>query len=544
MRNPSVRRLCFSLLILCLMAVLTGGASAQDGTSIRIFTNDRADPTYIAHGAITGTNEALFNALHCSLVNLDENYMIQPDLAASFTLSEDETVYTFMLDPNAKWHDGTPVTAADVEFTWVAYATPEAVTGSRIRPLVMTSVVGGEDVVASAAEAASYAETTKYTGIEIIDDHTIAFTLTGANPLWLITSSQSPNGYILPKHILGDIPYADWRAQPIYGEAPLGCGPYQFVQHVEGQFVELAAFADYHLGAPEIDRVFFMNWLTQDVGVAQIQSGELDVMLGITPADADRLSRETDAQILTAAASAAYQISINTFRIPDSRVRLAMAYALDREAILDAIFLGQGRVQECCFLNDWAIPEGQTPYPYDPDMARQLLAEAGWDSSQELTILFPTAYRLSDSLVPIIQQQLAEVGINTVIDAQEQTAFREKLINTREWDLFFNQGANMLPDPGSFTVWECPTGGSPQSGWIYCDDTMADLYVIGRTTADFAARQAAYQAIQTIFYEEMPTVNIVVPYTIFAVQQRVQGITPTANRAAVTWNIFDWTVTE
>lgn len=543
MKSPSVRRISFVLLVAALLA-LTLGVSAQDGTSIRLFTNDRADPTYIAHGAITGTNEALFNALHCSLVNLDENYAIQPDLAASFTLSDDETVYTFHLNPDAKWHDGTPVTAADVEFTWVAYATPEAVTGSRIRPLVFTSVVGGDDVAASAAEAASYAETTKFTGIEIIDDHTINFTLTGPNPLWLITASQSPNGYILPKHILGDIPYAEWMSQPIYGEAPLGCGPYKFVQHVEGQFVELGAFADYHLGAPKIDTVFFMNWLTQDVGVAQLESGELDVMLGLTATDANRLASQTNVQLLTTASAAAYQLSVNTFRITDPRVRLAMVYALDREAILDAIFLGQGTVQECCFLNDWAIPEGQTPYPYDPDKARELLAEAGWESSRELTILFPTAYRLSDSLVPILQQQLAEVGINTIIDAQEQTAFREKLITTQDWDLFFNQGANMLPDPGSFTVWECPTGGTPQSGWFYCDDKMADLYVIGRTTADFATRQAAYQAIQTIFYEEMPTVNIAVPYTIFGVQPGIEGITPTANRAAVTWNIYDWTVSQ
>jgi peptide/nickel transport system substrate-binding protein len=117
MKISSVRRLFFAILLLGSMAVMTFGASAQEGSSIRVFTNDRADPTYIAHGAITGTNEALFNALHCSLVNLDQNYMIQPDLAASFTLSEDETVYTFSVNPDAKWHDGTPVTAADIEFT-------------------------------------------------------------------------------------------------------------------------------------------------------------------------------------------------------------------------------------------------------------------------------------------------------------------------------------------------------------------------------------------------------------------------------------------
>jgi peptide/nickel transport system substrate-binding protein len=248
--------------------------------------------------------------------------------------------------------------------------------------------------------------------------------------------------------------------------------------------------------------------------------------------------------LLTKPAGAAYQISINTLRVPDPKVRLAMAYALDRQGMLDGVFLGQGVVQECCFLNDWAIPDGQTPYPYDPERARELLAEAGWDSSQELSIIFPQDYRQSDTLVPIIQQQLAEVGITTVIEPQESTAFRQKLIEEKDWDIFFNQGANMLPDPGSFTVWECPTGGFAQSGWIYCDDTMANLYEAGRTTVDQAERTEIYQQIQTIFYEQVPTVNLFVPYTVFVMSSPdlVEGIEATPFYSQITWNIHEWSI--
>lgn len=537
------KRLSLYVLLIGVLVIIGSSVTlAQDESSLRIFVNDRPETSYIAHGSITGTGEAMFNAIHCQLLQLDENFNFVPNLVDSFDIDEAGTTYTFHLNPNAKWHDGEPVTAEDVEFSWVTYAVPEARAGSRVRPPVITSVVGGTDVVASAAEAVSYEDTTKYEGIEIIDEHTINFTLTSPNPLWLITSSQTPNGRMLPKHILGSVPYDEWKTQPIYFEAPVGCGPYKVADHVEGQYVELEAFDDYHLGRPNIDRIFFMNWLTEDVGIAQIESGELDMMLGISPSDAERLSRESDAEILSVGSSAAYQISVNTLRVPDARVRLAMAHALDREGINEAIFLGQGKVQECCFLNAWAIPEGQTPYSYDPDMARQLLADAGWDSSQVLSIIFPLDYRLSDVMVPIIQQQLAEVGIETQIDAQESTSFRQKLIEEKDWDLFFNQGANMLPDPGSFTVWECPTGGFAQSGWIYCDDHFAELYTMGRTTVDTAQRQEIYQEIQTIFYEEMPTVNIVLPLTIYAVQPGIEGLHPTANRASITWNIASWSL--
>lgn len=539
----STFRVLFVVALLCGVALSDVGSTlAQGGTSISVYTNDRPETFFMAHGPITGDGETISNALHCSLLNMNEKFELLPDLAERFELSADGTTYTFYLNEDAKWHDGAPVTAADVEFSWVAYATTEAQTGSRIRPPVITSVVGGAAVQKSAAAATGYADTQKYEGIKIIDDHTISFTLNAPDPLWIITTSQYPNGWILPKHILENVPYAEWKTHPLALEKPMGCGPYMWVQRVDGQFIEMQAFKDYHLGAPKIDRVFWKSWLTASVGVAQLESGELDLMLGIANADAERLKASTQVQILSTPSSAAYQLSINTFRVPNRLVRLAIAHAIDRKGILEGVFGGVGAVQECCFLNDWAIPAGQTPYPYDPEKAKALLQEAGWDSSKKLSIIFPLNYRLSDVIVPIVQAQLAEVGIQTEVDPQESTAFRKKLIEDLDWDIFFNQGANMLPDPGSFTVWECPTGGKPQSGWVYCDDKLADLYKAGRTTTDFEKRKEIYQQIQTIFYEEMPTVNLVLPYTTFAVQPRLKGIVPTANRAAVFWNIHEWWV--
>jgi ABC-type transport system substrate-binding protein len=101
----------------------------------------------------------------------------------------------------------------------------------------------------------------------------------------------------------------------------------------------------------------------------------------------------------------------------------------------------------------------------------------------------------------------------------------------------------MLPDPGSFVLWEC-VDGSPTSGWRYCNPELNALYAAGRSTVDMDERTTVYQRMQQIFYEEVPAVNILVPPSVFGLQSRVEGFTPTANIWVSSWNIHEWTVTE
>lgn len=543
------RRIFIALLICLSLAVipaLSAPALAQGGeTSISVFTASQPAPFWLGYTGRTGDATFIFGAIHCALLTQDSDFNLRPDLAERWELSEDGRSYTFYLNPNARWHDGTPVTAADVEFSWVVFATPQARTENRTRPPVFQAVLGGAAVAESAAQESvtGYADTVKYEGIEIIDDHTIRFTLTSPNPLWLLTIGDgSPNGMIIPKHIMEDVPWNDWPSHEMNTSAPVGCGSYRFVQAIEGQYVELEAFDDYHLGRPAIDRIYVKSWLTGQVAAAQLESGELDLVLGLSIDDATRLGANPGIVISSTLASAAYQLSINTDLITDPRVRLAMVYALDREGINEAVFNGLGRVQECCLFQSWAIPPDQEVRPYDPDRARELLREAGWDSNQVLDILYPVGFRYADVLMPIVQAQLAEVGIQTTLRPEESTAHRESLITRHDWYLWYNQSANMQPDPGSFTLWECRP--APTSGWRYCDDHMNDLWERGRSTVDPAERTAIYQEIQSIFYEQVPAVDIVVPPSVFGLSSRLQGFTPTASMFRCSYNIYQWSVSQ
>ncbi len=543
----SLRKTLLILISLFILAIPP--ISAQDGSSVSVFTASQPAPFWLGYTGRTGDATFIYHSIHCSLIELDDQFNIQPDLAESWELDDAGTTYTFNLNPNATWHDGTPVTAADVEFSWVAFATPNERTENRTRAPVFDAIVGADAVIESAAseDVAGYADTVKYEGIEIIDDNTISFTLNEPNPLWVLTiSNGSPNGYILPKHILGDVPWNDWPTHPMNTESPVGCGPYSFVQSVEGEFVELSAYDAHHLGEPNIDSVFVHSWLTPAVAAAQLESGELDLVLGLSLDDAVRLESNADIVIESANASNAYQLSLNLDpRFIDLRVRLAMVHALDREGILDGVFFGRGEVIECCFFQDWAIPEGQMVREFDPDLARELLAEAeadgAWSPDTVYNVLYPAGYRYSDILLPIIQQQFADVGIQITLDPQESTAHRETL-QGGEWDIWYNQSANMLPDPGSFPRWECFDGQAQASGWRICDERKDDLYVQGRATVDPAEREAIYQEIQQFFYDQVPAVNIVVPPSVYGINASLQGVTPTPNLWQVSWNINDWTI--
>ena len=529
------RAACLAALALLLL----GLANAQ--SSVRVFTASQPASSFLAHSANTGDAQAIFEAMHCRLLNLTSDFALAPDLATGYELSSDGVTYTFALRPDARWHDGTPVTAHDVEFTWVAYAARNSL--SRVRPAVVTAVLGGEDVVAGASSATGYADTPAFAGIEVIDDHTVRFTLTGPNALWLVQASDNPNGWLLPKHLLADVPWNQWESHPAALAAPVGCGPFQFVQRLDGQYVELSAFHDYHLGRPGIDRLFFMSWLTTEVAAAQLESGELDLVLGLSLENAERLESRPNIAILSAPGSAAYQLSIQTERVIDPRVRTAMAYAIDREGINEALFRGLGRVAECCLLNDWVIPDDQEVRPYDPERARELLAEAGWDSSRTLTTIYPVGFRGTDTLLPIVQQQLANVGILLELTPLEGSAFPARLNEAWDWDIFFNQSADMLPDPGSFALWECSSIEQKTAGrgWTYCDETFGRLWAQGRATVDQAERADVYQRIQTIFYESSPAVNIVVPPTVLGVSTRLSGVTATPRLWNTFYNAHTWT---
>ena len=203
--------------------------------------------------------------IFASLTKLDDNLEPVPELASSWEVSDDGLTYTFHIDPNARWHDGEPVTAEDVAFTYHLVASPDIPASYYSR---LTSIKGFEAFHAGEADTIA--------GLKVVDDLTIEFILSAPNAAFLSNLSKSISGTneILPKHLLGDTLPADIPNSPFWSN-PVGAGPYRFAQYEEGQFLELEAFDDYVLGAPKAQKLF-VRIGTQDVLLAQLERGEVD----------------------------------------------------------------------------------------------------------------------------------------------------------------------------------------------------------------------------------------------------------------------------
>ena len=324
-------------------------------------------------------------------------------LAESWEISTDRRTLTFRLRGDARWSDGTPITARDVLFTWRAQ-TAEAV-------------------------AWPYADTKgAIERLETPDDRTVRFVLRApAGPQTLVDVND---GRILPAHAWSERPFADWRTSgDWFRERLVTSGPYRLAAWRPG--VELAlepspTAIDYDPGAP---RVVFRVVPDPAAIIEQLLAGSIDFADGIAPRDAARLATNRDLRLVTTPGRTYDYIAWNELRPPfdDVRVRRALTLAIDREALVDALWLGHASVAAGPVPSGvWARDRELVPWPYDPAEARRLLAEAGYADGDGDGVVEragkPFRFELStnsgnrnriDALV-LVREQLAKVGVDAV----------------------------------------------------------------------------------------------------------------------------------
>ena len=303
----------------------------------------------------TGNQFMVFQLMYNTLVERDETEAIIPGLADSWEINATATEFTFKLNPNAKWHDGTPVTADDVVHT---AATAKADKDNYISTYPITSWLVTDSV-------------------EAVDPHTVKFTLAAPNSVFL-ENLTDPAHSIMPKHLLdgqtGDVLKA---SDFVTGKSPIGSGPYTFTSYTPDQFIEFDANPDYFLGAPTIGKIFFRLKVNPDTAAAQLQSGELQLALEMKPSDFEVLSTAAGikAEQIPGVGQMTLQYMTKSPQMTDERVRQAINFAFDRKTLLETVFGGAGRLL-------W-IDAGFNPddpelekYELNQDRAKELLAEA------------------------------------------------------------------------------------------------------------------------------------------------------------------------
>lgn len=443
--------------------------------------------------SVSGNQYQFFMAIGGSLVQSDPFHArFVPNLAESWEVSPDGLTYTFHLRKNARWHDGTPLTAKDVSFTYHLAANKD----SKSNRATNLALIKG-------AQAYSDGKASSIAGISVPDPYTIAFAQEFPNALFMYQCCLPFAPSILPEHVLSKVPVADLQKNPFFFEQPMGFGPYKFVRYVADQYVELQANADYYFGKPKIDRVFFRVIKQPDTAEIAMERGQLDYNAygGLN------LTKDVLQKFLTNSEFAVYGVQgvvVNGYAfnyrksyLTDPRLHQAFLYALDRQKLIDTFDAGNGRIVNSPLIHPWyQKPEWDKLYPYDPAKAKALLTAAKWDTRREVAVNMITLASENDrARVAAEQQMLAAVGFKMKPVEMDTSVWVNKFYDTHDYEMV-RVGFGIFPDPDGFLGFHMvPTSKDALGFPDWAGAAFVKLVDAGKHTVERSKRAELYQKI-------------------------------------------------
>jgi len=405
------------------------------------------------------------------------------DLARDWTVSEDGRTWTFYLRDDVKWHDGEPFTADDVRFTLELILTPE-----------FGAIYGSQYTIIEGAEEFQAGEASRVSGIEVVDDYTLRIRTKEAFASFLDTLAWTL--FIVPEHKLAGIPPAELMQSDWWRTEPVGTGPFKWSRYVPDQYVELVRNEEYYRGAPKIARLINRYFADDAAAVLALESGDIDFTY-INADEVARLANRPNIQVIEGPSQVTNYIALNLRdpRFADVRVRQAIYHAIDRHAIVETLYQGAAEVVHSIFQNPIYLPDDLMEYEYDPEKARRLLAEAGWNSSEPLELLTYYTDPLSQDVLAAIQGYLAEVGIFVeprVVDVPTYNA----TFYRGDFTLSY-RGLGSGPDPDTVRPTYHSAMVHPQglNGPGYNSPAVDEGLDMGRTTFDQEKRRRWYQQV-------------------------------------------------
>ncbi len=475
--------------------------------------------------ATDSTSHDIAGMVYNGLVKYDKNLNIVGDLADSWEISPDGLVITFHLRKTVRWHDGRPFTADDVLYTYKTTIDPKTPTA-----------YAGDFLRVKKAEA--------------LDLHT--FRVTYDRPFAPALSSW--NAAILPQHLLAG---HDISKSPL-SRRPIGTGPYKFGEWVAGQKIVLRSNHDYFEGRPYIDGYIMRIIPDMATMFLELRAGSLDRM-GLTPLQHTRqtdntLFRENFHKYRYLSFSYTYLgYNLKNPIFADKRVRQAISYAINKDEIIQGILLGLGKPATGPLKpGTWAHNPNVRTYPYNPQKARELLAEAGWKDLKGAGILEKDGHPFTFEIITnqgnevrakcaeIIQKRLAEIGITVKIRVLEWAAFVNDFINKRKFDATI-LGWTIPLDPDLHDVWHSSKTAPEELNFISYKNGEVDLLLEkGRSTFDQKERKKCYDRIQEIMAEEQPYTFLYVPDALPIISARFRGIVPAP--LGIGYNFIRWYV--
>jgi peptide/nickel transport system substrate-binding protein len=474
--------------------------------------NIGAEPGTLNPITATDAYESTINGgnIYETLVKRDNvTLQVVPLLADSWEISEDKLVYTFFIKRGIKWHDGVPLTAHDVVFSYQKIMDPK-VDSPHLR---------------------SYYKDIK--NVEAVDDHTVRFAYAKPYFLALEFCGGIP---IVPKHIFEN---GDFNTDPA-GRSPVGTGPYKFVEWKTGSQIVLVRNEDYWGKRPHIRRIVFKIINDPSVAFQVLKREELD-LAGLTPI---QWSRQTQSEAFQENFDKLSYFTPNYSYIgwnmtkpyfSDRQVRTALTYLVNRELILKEILYGLGEVVSNPFyINSPEYDKSIEPYPYDREKAKRLLDEAGWVDHNgdgmrdkegvkfEFEFLIPAGSETGEKIATILKEELDKVGINMKIRKTEWAVFTQRL-NDRRFDavtLAWSMGVESDP----YQVWHSSQAEQGSNFVGFVNKEADRLIEEARTEFNRDKRIELYRKFARIVNEEQPYTFLFCRKSTVALHKRFKGV--------------------
>ena len=477
------------------------------------------------------------NIMYETLLRYNDKLEFQPRLAEKWDISADKTVYTFYLNPKAKWHDGTPVTAEDVEYTiWVI--THPKIASNRGAFVQMIKGLDG-------TKRKEGVETVE--GVKVINPQTIQFTLkTAVDPLSFM-ESIGINVYIIPKQLTKNIAADKFLTDP-YWNKPVGAGAFQFVRYQTDQFVEFKRYDDYYLGKANLDSLI-VSIINPATMVAQLEKGELDMVAAggigdVSIDDWDRVNALPNVKAYSYTADGYQYMIVRGDKgkpFGDKRVRQALAYGINRQVMVDQLIKKQGMVANGPIIPVTAYYDKSTEgaYPYDVAKAKALLKEANYDFNYAINYIIPTGNAIRERHGEIIQQNLLDLGMKVNVTKMDFTSAMTKY-RAGDYDLaLVGWGGPLDPDVSS----QFATGREYNFSGLTIP-AMDTILAKGAAASDSTERKKIYSDFQKMFLDELPIIPLYWQNRLAAINKRVVGASHMAGTSNLLRNVNEWYVTD
>jgi peptide/nickel transport system substrate-binding protein len=446
----------------------------------------------------------------------------EPDLASDWETSDNGTVYQFQIRNGLTWHDGEPVTAHDVEFTF------ELMMDDRTRSPRFSRIVG------------------RVSAVEATDAQTVEFRLIA--PYSAFPATIATFG-IVPQHVLGSVLPNELLAEPFGTSSAIGSGSFKLVHWERGERIIFETNRNHHLAEPVFDQYEYRVAPDEETFLAELESGVIDW----ARVNADLVGHVEDLENIKQVSLSSFEMvsvvlqldpgETTLFENPD--VRRALLHALDREEMVETIWDGHASIADSIIPeSSWAATEPNTLYEFDPERAGEMLDEAGLTRDEngarfELSLLANGDNAIRRELAEWLVVQWRDLGIDASVTFDTWSNVQERITTSRDFQSLV-LGYRWSIDPDQHAMWSSDsiTGGFNLGAYMNSDvDRHLDNAL---ATTDRETRAQHYADMQELVLQDLPVLPLAFPDQLVAVGPRLQGEELTAILLRNRGNVAGW----